>query len=1006
MRLFLNILRQRLLFSDKKVIIDSEAIMSVKNGGMNFVPEKFSQMGEKELLAFASENNILLTLSELVHIQSFAKESKRAITFDELAFFESIRKIRNNEKYSAFDKVEFDTPNPHIAEAYARYLKLVEAKKDKLGIYPCFDDLSRASYANLKQNEGFNKSLATIETLSATIDGKKEEGKIALTAYTAKGKNGESLVLGALSSLFESRYLPFSLSVTGEYKEPNKEKADELASFSYKTDIPTTKFDIYDNKCAESGRDTVLAVGYAQANCVARHYAKEEDKILFLPMDGDSDLYVRRLSELFADKRTVKLIVDGRFAKDGELCFALYEFIPSFKVDSLSCSGLALVVRARDEEELTSAILSHDLTVQRIGEVTSDGIISYGDSINIPAEVVSGYSVRKNVNITVNDKKSTRTSKPGAIASVYLEKGDLATACSNVLSDYGVCSQKGLTERFNYTSGGAVISPLGGKYALTPALVSAYKLPVQAGTEDTLVTTTVAYPSLFVESPFIGAINSVTSAVSRLIASGVKRRDISVLVNLSYKTEGEALSSLLGAFCARQGLGVDTLQNNVNKDEESSFVACAGGVISADKLIHNTFDRVGRVYRLSLSRDEYGMIDFEYASRLLDTVSDNIESGNIVSASVIGEGGAQACIIKSCIGNGLGFDFDKPSSRLFDNAYGDLIVMCNETAPLLDFSPEYLGSTDTDGRFDFTKERSLNNFGVTQSFTAPLESVFKTTPASRGLINNIRFKTDKSLTSVEKFNKPQVLIPVFDSSLGSMKLARAFKISGAEPIVFKINKYGSDAKINEFISVLDATCILALPDGIGTEEEYCSLFRKEGLFEKIEEFIKEKDGLIYGEGAGARALSAMGLLTGKLRKRKDESIIFKQNNIARRVNVISELRVASVLSPWLYGAELGEKYLVPVSCEQGAISFSEGVLEGLIENGQIATQYVDNKGFATMEAPSNPTGSVFAVEGLTSPCGRVFARVGTSINGGFDVKNRDGNLEMKIIESGVKYFKQ
>lgn len=962
------------------------------------IVKDFSSFSEKELGIFAEKNSFSLSIGELKHLQQYSRDEKKDIALGEISLFQRIREFKNKTTLSTFDKVNIDSSNPHIGESYARYLRLCEQQKEKFGVYPCLDDLADATIYRNKQPDRTGRAFSSIAQKVNFGEGKSEDGKFAYTLRAGNCDNVDDLAFDALCDILSSRYTPFFMDVVGEYADPEKENPKIIVDFSLKTGVATTKYDCFDAKFNQNGLETVFACGYAQAGCVAKHYPKQDDIILFVPIDEDKTYTLRKLIAFSMERKSVRLIVDAKYSKKEDFVYNTYRLAKSFKTDNPQSDGFIIIARPRDEEELKKALYNYSLSVMSIGQVNELGVVEC-DDICIPVEVLEGYNVKKTLDISLIEKKSTRWSKSNALASVYLEKEDFASACNSTLSDYNVCSQKGLTEQFDFTQGGLNrFTPLEGKYGLTPAISSVYAFPV-IGTENVTIYAKSMYPSLFKESPYIGAINAVVSSVAKLVATGARRQSISICVSEVHNEnfEDQAFSALLGAFSARLGLGVDTGENSVIVGDSNSFTAHAICSTKANKTISNVFNKVGRVYKFSHKRDEYGMIDFDYASRLFDCISENVESGNIISATVVEDGGAQASVIKSCIGNGMGFDFDKASNMLFENSYGDIIVMCNETAPFIEFSPVYLGSTDTDGRFDFTKDRSLNSFGVTQSYTAPLESVFKTTASSRGLINNVRYKTDKSLTSETKFNRPNVLIPVFKSTANYFDLVRAFKLAGADPVVARLDN--GEQNSDTFIELLDNSCILAFADGVGVADEICSFIRQNEVFEKIEEYIKTKDGLIYGTGESADALCRLGLITGKLRKRDDESVTLNNNNLDKVVCTTSNVRVASVLSPWLYLAELGEKYHVYTISSKGLFKFGEDVLNSLIEKGQIATQYVDYKGFATMESPCNPTGSTFAVESLTSPCGRVLARVGRCSVG------IDEN-ELSIIESGVKYFKQ
>ena len=798
----------------------------------------------------------------------------------------------------------------------------------------------------------------------------------------------------------------------------------------------------------ETGRD---GIGGATGSSKA-HTAKSVEECGAEVQKGNP-LTERKLQRLFRNKKASKLIIKCNDFGAGGVSVAIGELSDGIDIDldkitkkyegldgtalaiSESQERMAVVLRAKDLDEFVGYAAEENLNANVVAVVTDTGRMRMkykGEFIvDIARAFLDTNGVKQITKAKIVEKKIDYFNKLDKVTETYIQKGDFSAASRNELSRLNVCSEKGMQEIFDSTIGAStVLMPLGGKYQLTPSIVMAAKPPVNGHTDTATVCSYGCYPALMSASPFIGSVYSVVTSLSKLVAAGVDRNTIRLTMQEFFKRLGtdperwgEPTSALLGALSAQIGLGVgaiggkDSMSGTFeNIDVPPTLICFAVGVTKASKIIHNAFEGVGRVYRLPLKRDEYGMVDYDYALKLFDCVHANIESGNIKYATVVEDGGAQAAIIKSCMGNGLGFDFEKPSAKLFAPTYGDFIVMCDETAPLLDFAPEYLGSTDTDGKFDF-KDKSLNNFGATQSFTSTLEGVYRTTAPSRGMVEAIRFKTDKSLTSQLKIAKPRIFIPVFPGTNCEYDSAKVFRDAGAEPIVFVVkNRTPSDIKesVEKMAELIGKSQMIMFPGGFSGGDEpdgsgkfIATTFRNPLLVEKVQDLLENRDGLVLGVCNGFQALIKLGLLPyGKIQTLKDDSPTLTFNNISRHVSSISEVRVASTLSPWLYGVELGERYNVPISHGEGRFFANEDVLQKLIENGQVATQYVDLNGFPTMESPYNPNGSVYAIEGITSSDGRVFGRMGHPERTGDNLlKNYPGNFDMKIFESGVKYYK-
>ncbi|MDE6558079.1 MAG: phosphoribosylformylglycinamidine synthase subunit PurQ, partial [Clostridia bacterium] len=395
----------------------------------------------------------------------------------------------------------------------------------------------------------------------------------------------------------------------------------------------------------------------------------------------------------------------------------------------------------------------------------------------------------------------------------------------------------------------------------------------------------------------------------------------------------------------------------------------------------------------------------------------NIESGNIDFATVIEKGGAVPAVIKSCLGNGLGFDFSGDSGYLFAERYGDIIVSAEDISKLGNDIVRVLLGTTTDGAFTYGAD-SVSVGEATAYYTGKLASVFPATSKAEGSVPDCDYAGGAKYSNIAtKIAKPRVFIPAFPGTNCELDTARAFRLAGAEPEILVIkNRSAADIEesVEAIIEAIDRANIIAFPGGFSGGDEpdgsgkfIATTFKNPAIAERIMELLNNRDGLAIGICNGFQALIKLGLVPyGKVSPLTAKSPTLTYNNISRHVSTMVNIRVASNLSPWLAGCNVGDVYAVPVSHGEGKVVAPTEELEKMLAGGQIATQYVDLSGRPTMESPYNPNGSMWAIEGITSPDGRVFGKMGHSERVGKNLyKNYDGNFDMKIFESGVKYFK-
>ena len=597
----------------------------------------------------------------------------------------------------------------------------------------------------------------------------------------------------------------------------------------------------------------------------------------------------------------------------------------------------------------------------------------------------------------------------------------------SALSSLNVCSKQGLSEMFDSTIGArSVYMPFGGKNQLTPVIAMAAKLV--GGETDMATVSAYGYsPELMSASPFTGAIYSVIGSVSKLVAAGcdfdrirLTFQEFFMRLGTDPKRWGVPLAALLGALYAQIGLGLgaiggkDSMSGTFEHiDVPPTLISFALAPERAGKLITNVFTETGtKVYRLPVPKDAHFIPDFAAYAALCRRVRANIESGNIVFATVAEKGGTAAAIVKSCLGNGLGFAF--AAGDLFTECYGDLLVSLKDASAF----PEAVYVGETAGEGFACGKVSVSFAEAEQAFGGTLASVFTNAAPAQGDVPCCDFAAKAKTVHIgAKAAKPRVFIPAFPGTNCELDTARKFRLAGAEPEIIVVrNRSAQDIEesVQAIAAAISRANIVAFPGGFSGGDEpdgsgkfIATTFRNPRIADELEKLLKVRDGLALGICNGFQALVKLGLVPyGEIRPLVAESPTLTYNNIARHVSRLVNIRVASVKSPWLSACSIGDVFSVPVSHGEGKFVAPADALESLRKNGQVATQYCDLSGAPTMQYPFNPNGSVWAIEGITSPDGRVLGKMGHTERTGENLyKNCPPVLDMKLFESGVRYFK-
>ena len=788
----------------------------------------------------------------------------------------------------------------------------------------------------------------------------------------------------------------------------------------------------------ETGRD-----GCGGATGSSKAHDKKSVQTCGAEVQKGNALTERKLQRLFLNKEATRKIkkcndfgAGGVSVAIGELSDGVeiqLDLVPK-KYEGLSGTELAIsesqermavVVAKEDAEAFIKLAAEENLAATPVAKVTADRrmrMFHRGRAIvDISRDFLDTNGVKQRTPAEIDEKVTAFFDKPAVT--------DFKKQLAATLSDLNVCSKKGLSEMFDSTIGAkSVYMPFGGKNQLTPVTAMAAKI-VGGETDDCTVSAYGYNPALMSTSPFTGAIYSIVTSVAKVVAAGAGMDDIRLTLQEFFmrlrddkKRWGVPLSALLGALYAQINLGLaaiggkDSMSGSFEDiDVPPTLISFAIAPAKASKLITNVPERAGeKLWLLPMKKDAAFIPDFTYLKKLYAAVHSGICAGKIKHATVIEQGGIAAAVAKSCFGNGLGFDFALPADELFTERYGDIIV-CADDIDGLGAEGVYIGSTAQGG---FACGGEVAAYGdALNAYTSKLNGVFPATAPAQGKIPDCDYHGERYKNIAVKVAKPRVFIPAFPGTNCELDTERKFRLAGAETEILVIrNRSPKDIEesVQAIIKAIERANIIAFPGGFSGGDEpdgsgkfIATTFKNPAVSEKIADLLENRDGLILGICNGFQALIKLGLVPyGKVSPLTSGSPTLTFNNISRHVSTLADIRVASVKSPWLAACKVGEVYTVPVSHGEGKLIAPAAELEKMRANGQIATQYCDMNGRPTMVSPYNPNGSMWAIEGITSPDGRVFGKMGHSERTGENLyKNCCGNFDMKIFESGVRYFK-
>ena len=882
------------------------------------------------------------------------------------------------------------------------------------------------------------------QDISTTLKGKLPQRVITKTAAAGYSSYGNQIGLstGLVAEMYHENYRAKRLE-TG-YVIAGAPKENVVRRKPVKGDIIVLLG-------GETGRD-----GCGGATGSSKAHTEKSVEVCGAEVQKGNPPTERKIQRLFRNKEVAQLIVKCNDFGAGGVSVAIGELADSLdiyldkvpkKYEGLSGTELAIsesqermavVLDKNDVEKFIEFSAKENLQATAVAEVTDNGRMRMFYAGNVIVDLKRKFldtnGVKQRQNAHVDDNVSNYMDKLNEKTEQLFDKGEFDQAVLSELSRLNVCSTKGLGEMFDGTIGAAsVLMPFGGKYQLTPAIAMASKPPVEGFTDTATVSTYGCSPQLMTSSPFTGAIYSILLSLSKQVACGVDVKTVRLSLQEYFKRLnqdadrwGQPLAALLGALYAQIGFGVgaiggkDSMSGTFEHiDVPPTLISFAMGIHKASKIITNTFDYKSgakNIWHIAIPKDEYGIPDFAKTLALYDAIKDECASGNIKAINVVEEGGVVASVFKACMGNKEGTDWNELSEDLFAPAFGDFVVLADEIGKLQEFDAQLVAVLNGTHTADLCG-KELKMDVAAQSFEGTLDNVFPTTAPASGEVQNLIFCARKQPHVARNIVKPQVFIPVFPGTNCEYDTARAFERAGAKANILVIKNRSSkdiEDSAKEIVKALSQSQIIAFPGGFSGGDEpdgsgkfIATTFKNPRIAEAVMELLYKRDGLALGICNGFQALIKLGLVPyGDIREQTPQAPTLTFNNISRHVSTMVNIRIATNKSPWLSKVHVDDVFTVPVSHGEGRFVASKEELDKIIKNGQVATQYVDMTRNATMQSPFNPNGSMYAIEGIISPDGRVLGKMGHSERFDKDLyKNVEGNYDMKLFESGVDYFK-
>ena len=768
----------------------------------------------------------------------------------------------------------------------------------------------------------------------------------------------------------------------------------------------------------------------------------------------------RKIQRLFRDGEVAKLIKRCNDFGAGGVCVAIGELADGLPVDldrvskkyegldgtelaiSESQERMAVVLDPKDVPAFLQAAHQENLEAQQVAEVTENPRLKMnwrGDLIvDLSREFLNtnGVTQRAKAKITaVDPAEDYRHLAPKALRDLPVGK-----AFEENLKRLEVCSQKGLSERFDSSIGaGTVLMPFSGKYQLTPEEAMVAKIPLLKGETDDATAMSYGYiPGISRWSPFHGAAYAVVESLSKLLAVGADPAAARLTFQEYFERLhdvperwGKPAAALLGAFTAQVNMGnpaiggKDSMSGSFEAlDVPPTLVSFAVAMTKASKTVSACFRKAGsQAWMVPVPENpETHLPAWDKLKAVYAKIYEMMGKNQILSASVVREGGAAAAVCRMCFGNQMGFQFagDPDQKTLFAPLSGSLVLELkddSDTTGLETLGASVLGAVCGEPVILIGSER-LSLAALTEAWEKPLEKVFPTRAETKAYFCQVPLYSERNQKApAVQYAKPRVFIPAFPGTNCEVDTARAFERAGAKAdvlIVKNLTPADIEETIEAMVKAIQNAQIIMLPGGFSGGDEpdgsgkfIATTFRNPRVAEAVSELLEKRDGLMLGICNGFQALIKLGLVPyGRITQIQENDPTLTFNTLGRHVSRMVYTRVTSVKSPWLMGAEAGQIHTVPVSHGEGRFVADAQTVARLMANGQIATQYVDLEGNPSMDIQWNPNGSVCAIEGITSPDGRILGKMGHSERQGENLYgNVPGEKDQQLFASGVRYFK-
>ena len=870
-----------------------------------------------------------------------------------------------------------------------------------------------------------------LKPVSETIPGKLPQRKIVTTAaagYSSYG-NQIGLATGIVDEIYHPGYAAKRMEIGAVIAAAPAENVRR------ERPVPG---DVVILLGGNTGRDGIGgATGSSKAHnahsvetCgseVQKGNAPEERKLQRLFRNAEASRLIKRCNDFGAGGVSVAIgeLADG-LVIDLNAVPKKYEGLDGTELAiSESQERMAVVVEPQDVSRFLELADQENLNAVPVATVTEEArlVMNWNGAkiCDISREFLNSNGADKHI-----------TAAPAAPQSyTKTVTGDFASNFMAVASDLNTCSKRGLSERFDSTIGaGTVLMPFGGKNQLTPIQAMVQKISVEKKHTDDCSFMAFGYnPFISSASPYHGAYLAVVESVCKLIATGASFEDTYLTFQEYFerlgkdpRRWGKPLAALLGAFQAQMDLGIgaiggkDSMSGSFeNLDVPPTLVSFAVTTGKTQEVISPEFKAAGHtVCLLDTQLDENGLPVTESLLKNFALVTELLRSGKAVACYTPGMGGVAEAVMKMGFGNGLGLAFSDAVTldTLFGYRYASFVLeMAEGTVGTV------LGTVTADGSFSY-QGTVLSQEQVLKAYEDKLEPVFACNiPTRQQNMETFSYPASQWKAPAVKVAKPKVLIPAFPGTNCEYDSAKAVRDAGAEPEIIVIQNRNADAisrSVERFARELKDAQMVFIPGGFSGGDEpdgsgkfITAFFRNAAIKEGVTALLDDRDGLMCGICNGFQALIKLGLVPyGKIIDTDETCPTLTFNNISRHQSRIVRTRVASNKSPWLALTNVGDVYNVPISHGEGKFLASEELIRQLAANGQIATQYVDLDGNATADVHFNPNGSLYAIEGITSPDGRVFGKMGHSERIGKGLyKNVPGEYNIRMFEAAVKYFK-